>query len=178
MTLNLYPSPILFTRPCDKVEVFGDHLLQITEQMTALLYMYKGSGIAAPQCGLNAQIAIIDMGEKEGSLVLVNPSWNSTPTSTEIKSNEGCLSIPGIEAKNIPRQSSINVTWQDLTGDIQEKVFEGQVARAIQHEFDHLMGFTIFDKVGPVQRKLLLTKYSKIQKKIKLYNQFQEKMKK
>lgn len=174
MILNVYPTPIL-KEVCDKVVTFGEYLKQIKEQMVALMYMSNGKGIAAPQCGLNARICIVDMGEKEPA-VFVNPVWKPT-SDVMFSSDEGCLSLPGLKVKNIQRYASIEVTAQDLDGNEFVATFYGANAAAVQHECDHLEGKTILDRIGRIQRDLQLKKYKKIQQKIKLYTEMQDKMK-
>lgn len=172
MTLNLYPTEILKVK-CDPVVTFGEHLVQVKEQMVALMYLYDGKGVAAPQCGLNARICIVDMGEKEPA-VFVNPIWK--PVRDDMfDSNEGCLSLPGIEATHIKRYVEIEVEAFDLEGNKFVAVFTGNNSAAVQHECDHLDGITILDKVGSVQKDLLLRKYKKIKDKIKLYTEIQNK---
>lgn len=173
MIIHLYPDSLL-SQKCNPVISFGDHLDQACDQLINLMYLRDGVGIAAPQGGLSARICIVDIGD--GPLRLINPEYKALSSET-YDSNEGCLSFPGIEATHIKRWKTIEVKAKDVQGNEFIAQFEEHNAAIIQHEIDHLDGITIIDKVGKVQKDLLLKKYYKNLKRIKLYNELQEKLK-
>ena len=127
-------------------------------------YAEEGLGIAAPQVGVNLNIAVIDVscGEDPGSrLVLINPEvlrGEGTQSGPE-----GCLSIPGIhEVLERPQKVWVknrrrDGTWEELHG-------EDLLARAYCHEIDHLRGRLFVAYFGPVKKQVIQRKYSKNQK--------------
>ena len=121
----------------------------------------EGVGLAAPQVGVNLNLAVIDCscGEDPAQqLVLINPEITKEEGSQV--GPEGCLSIPGIrEVLERPQKVTIrnrakDGTWQELTG-------EDLLARAFCHEIDHLRGRLFVEYFGPVKRQLLQKKYQK-----------------
>jgi peptide deformylase len=175
LSIYLWPDPFLESKQYAVVTTFDDKLKALAEQLVNLMYLREGVGIAAPQGGINLRLCIVDIGK--GPLYLINPEFVSQ-SEEMIDSNEGCLSFPGIEATHIKRHKMIDVKASDLEGNEFVAHFDGHDACIVQHEIDHLSGITILDRVGRIQRDLLLKKYIKVMKQIKLYNDVQEKMKK
>jgi peptide deformylase len=110
----------------------------------------KGVGLAAPQAGVGLRLFIVSVdGTKEGVRAYVNPALKlSGPL--EVK-EEGCLSVPGIYTK-VRRYRHCTVTATDLTGRVFTEETEGLEARALQHEFDHIEGITIINRMGQAAR--------------------------
>ncbi len=135
------------------------------EQLVADLFetsLYEeGVGLAAPQVGVNLNVAVIDCscGEDPAQkLILINPEIVQEE-GVQV-GPEGCLSIPGIrEVLERPQKVTIrnrakDGTWHDLTG-------EDLLARAFCHEIDHLRGRLFVEYFGPVKRQFLQRKYQK-----------------
>jgi peptide deformylase len=141
--------------------------------MTALLFLNRGKGIAAPQCGLNLSIYIIDGQKTDPPTIFINPTVISM-SKEEFISHEGCLSFPGLEAR-VQRSREVTINWRDLSGGEHEETFVGLDAAAHQHEYAHLMGLTFFDQIGHVQRGLLERKFTKIRKQISNMRKIREK---
>ena len=121
----------------------------------------EGVGLAAPQVGVNLNLAVIDCScgeDPEQKLVLINPEITKEEGSQV--GPEGCLSIPGIrEVLERPQKVTIrnrtrDGAWQELTG-------EDLMARAFCHEIDHLRGRLFVEYFGPVKRQFLQKKYQK-----------------
>lgn len=120
-----------------------------------------GVGLAAPQVGININIAVVDMScgkNEESKIVLINPQIID---QQGIKADyEGCLSIPGIH-EILKRPNHILVKNRKPDGSWVEFSADGQLARAICHETDHLNGLLFVDYFGPVKRQLLQRRYNK-----------------
>ncbi len=115
-----------------------------------------GVGIAAPQVGIRQRVCVVDVSggcRPEDLLVLVNPSFEARDgLQLEL---EGCLSLPGIEA-TVARPARVRVRHLDRDGRERTLVGDGLLARAIQHEIDHLDGVLFVDRLPVIARRLLL----------------------
>lgn len=146
-----FPDPRLRKR-ADEVlaEEFGPALRSIVARMFELMREDKGVGLAAPQVGWLKRVFVMNhSGRPEDDRVYINPTL-SDPDGSEAD-EEGCLSLPGIRAR-IVRDFRITVTAQDLDGRAFTETAEGYVARVWQHEYDHLNGTLLIDRMGPVAR--------------------------
>jgi peptide deformylase len=124
----------------------------LLKNMWSTMAAARGVGLAAPQVGLSLRLAIIDV-KPEGKsqrLVLINPELVST--EGEVKDEEGCLSIPGVYAK-LQRFAKARVRALDEHGEPWEMTGEGLLARAFQHELDHLDGKLFVDRL-PFEERL------------------------
>jgi peptide deformylase len=127
-------------------------LPKLLKDMWATMTAARGVGLAAPQIGLNHRLAVIDV-RPEGRpqrLVLINPEIVSI--EGEQKDEEGCLSIPGVYAK-LKRAARVRVRALDADGKPWELTGEGLLARAFQHEIDHLDGKLYVDRL-PFEERL------------------------
>jgi peptide deformylase len=148
--LTLYPDPLL-RRPALAVERFDEELRAIVAGMFARMYASKGVGLAAPQVGLKKRLLIVNQsGEPADEVVLVNPRIleRSGPLTTF---EEGCLSFPGIYAE-IERPESCRVEAQRVDGTRFEQTFGGFQGRIVQHEYDHLEGVLLVDRMSPADK--------------------------
>jgi peptide deformylase len=127
-------------------------LPRLLKDMWATMAAARGVGLAAPQIGLSLRLAVIDVRPegKSQRLVLINPELVST--SGEMKDEEGCLSIPGVYAK-LQRFERARVRALDENGEPWEMTGEGLLARAFQHEIDHLDGKLFVDRL-PFEERL------------------------
>jgi peptide deformylase len=128
------------------------------------MYAAQGIGLAAPQIGISKRITVIDLSFKknpEEKIVLINPEI----IHKEGKQNEeeGCLSLPEIREK-VSRAERVRVRAQDVEGNWFEIDGEELLARAFQHEIDHLDGILFIFRVSGLKRDLLLRKIRKMQK--------------
>ena len=158
-----YPDPVL-QRKAEQVAVFDDALATLVGDMFESMYAAKGIGLAAPQIGIPRQVTVIDLSfekEPKDKLVLVNPEiiFREGRQYEE----EGCLSLPEIREK-VSRSAKVRVRAQDLHGQFFELDGEELLARAFQHEIDHLNGILFFSRVSTLKRDLLLRKIRKMQR--------------
>jgi peptide deformylase len=118
----------------------------------------KGVGLAAPQVGVGQRICVVDVSggrNPQDLLVLVNPAFESREgLQLEL---EGCLSLPGFEA-TVARPARVRVRHLDRDGRERTVEGEGLLARAIQHEIDHLDGVLFIDRLRGISRRLILRK--------------------
>ena len=158
-----FGNPVL-EKPSEKVTVFDEELKKLVEDMFESMYAARGVGLAAPQIGISRRIAVVDVTFKEdpdAKLVLINPEI----IHKEGKQNEeeGCLSLPEIREK-VSRAERVRVRAQDVEGNWFEIDGEELLARAFQHEIDHLDGILFIFRVSGLKRDLLLRKIRKMQK--------------
>lgn len=148
MKILIYPNSMLsvLTEP---VLSFNEHLIDVLEGMKTAMLNAKGLGLSANQVGIDKQILIIR--DAKGTIhEFINPQIISTDGSVIM--NEGCLSAPGIFL-TITRPESLQIKFQDRTGESKQVVAEGIEARTILHEMEHLRGDFYFNRVNRVQRK-------------------------
>jgi len=128
------------------VEVFDDSLRVLAEQMIKIMVETSGVGLAGPQAGVNLRIFVASVdGTKENARVYVNPVIKVE--GPIVSNEEGCLSLPGIAGK-IKRYVKCTITAQDLDGNEFTETGEDLQARIYQHEYDHLEGRMIKDRLG------------------------------
>ncbi|MCD6392882.1 MAG: peptide deformylase [Planctomycetes bacterium] len=143
-----FPSPVLggVAVPVDAV---GDDIRRLVDRMIDVMIEHKGIGLAAPQIGVGLRIFIVSVdGTRESVKVYINPE---VEVSGGLEANEeGCLSVPGVFAK-IKRYRKCVVTATDLDGKRFTEEAKGLQVRAFQHEYDHLEGMLIKDRMGQVQ---------------------------
>ncbi len=144
-----YPEQVLASK-AQPVEKIDDTIRRLVEKMTQIMLRNKGIGLAAPQVGVPLRLFIISLdGTAEGVKAYINPTI--TPTGAVEAIEEGCLSVPGIYTK-IPRHKKCRVTATDLEGNEFTEEAEGLGARALQHEYDHIEGITIVNRMSQVAR--------------------------
>lgn len=158
-----YPDPIL-QKPTQLVTEFDDELRSLVDDMFESMYAAQGIGLAAPQIGISKRITVIDLSFKknpEDKIVLINPEI--IHKEGKQYEEEGCLSLPEIREK-VSRAHKVRVRAQDLTGKWFEIDGEELLARAFQHEIDHLDGILFIFRVSALKRDLLMRKIRKMQK--------------
>jgi peptide deformylase len=133
-------------------DAFKPELPALLKDMWATMAAARGVGLAAPQIGLSLRIAVIDVKPdgKHDRIVLINPEILSL--EGELNDEEGCLSLPGVYAK-LKRYSRARVRALDENGETREISGEGLLARALQHEIDHLDGKLYVDRL-PFEERL------------------------
>jgi peptide deformylase len=147
--ITRYPAPVL-AGPAEPVEKIDDDIRRLAEKMTEIMLEHKGIGLAAPQAGVPLRIFIISIdGTRENVKVYINPTV--TPAGESSLIEEGCLSVPGVYSK-IRRYTKCTVTATDLDGNEFTEQAEGLYARALQHEYDHIQGVTIVNRMGQVAK--------------------------
>lgn len=152
-SLTLYPEPVL-RKVAAPVEAFDEELKRTVEAMYERMFRSSGVGLAAPQVGLKKRILVLntegDREKPELNLTLVNPkivARGGDPTRYE----EGCLSFPGIYAE-VDRPDRCTVEAFDVEGNPIREEYSGFLSRVIQHEYDHLEGVLLVDRMSPADK--------------------------
>jgi len=144
-----YPAGVL-SRRAEPVEEINDNIRQLVDKMVDIMLKNKGVGLAAPQAGVSLRLFIISLdGGRDNVKAYVNPTINPTGELEGI--DEGCLSVPGIYTK-IRRYKQCEVTATDLDGNEFTDQADGLYARALQHEYDHIEGITVVNRMGQAAR--------------------------
>ena len=165
LTFKNWLDPVL-RKKGTPVENIDEALVKLTEDMYETTLDAKGAGLAANQVGLPYKLFVVDMGIEKGEhdlVTLINPVI--TAMEGEELSEEGCLSIPEVYA-TIKRALHVEIKAVDLDGNDVRYEAEGFMARAFQHEMDHLNGSLFWDNLGKARRDLLKRKFKKKQKEL------------
>ncbi len=159
-----YGDPVL-ERTADIVAEFDTpELHRFLDDMFESMYAAKGVGLAAPQIGVSRRIAVIDVScgeEPADKIVLINPEV--IKVEGKQKGEEGCLSIPGFR-EDVRRGKRVTVRAQDAKGAGFEMTGEDLLARALQHETDHLFGRLYITHISALKRELIRQKVRKLAK--------------
>jgi peptide deformylase len=155
-------NPVL-AKAAEPVTEIGQEILDLARDMVLTMHAIPGIGLAAPQVGVSKRLITVDLsvGEKpEALIILANPEI--VEAEGEETSEEGCLSVPGIQEK-VRRPTKVRVRGKDLQD--REKVIEatGLLARAFCHEIDHINGRLFFENLSPLKRALVRSKLRKKQ---------------
>ncbi len=147
--ITFYPARVL-SKPAQPVEKIDESIRRLVEKMTDIMIERKGVGLAAPQAGVPLRLFIISLtGTRDNVRAYVNPTVTTDGDLDEVE--EGCLSVPGVWAK-IRRYKKATVTATDLEGREFTEEAEGLYARALQHEYDHIEGTVIVNRMGSAAR--------------------------
>ena len=158
MPILRWPDTRLAT-VCDPVDEPGA-MRQLAEDMLETMYAAPGRGLAAPQVGVMARMFVMDVTWKEGPstpVVCINPEIVAR-SDERVSGPEACLSIPGVSAE-VERHAGITLRWQDVDARWYEAELTGFEAICAQHEFDHLNGLVIFDRLEGDARLALAKRY-------------------
>jgi peptide deformylase len=158
-----FPDPIL-QRRSEPVTEFDDELRKLVADMFESMYAAQGIGLAAPQIGIAKRLTVIDLSnqkEPKDKIVLINPEI--TLQEGKQVEEEGCLSLPEIREK-VRRSARVMVKAQDEYGKWSEREGTELLARAFQHEIDHLDGVLFIFRVSALKRDLILRRIRKMQR--------------
>lgn len=156
-----FPDPRLRERGLP-VTTFDEAFGRLVDDMLETMYAAPGIGLSATQVNVRRRLLVIDISEKHDEpLVFVNPEILARE-GTE-KSEEGCLSVPGI-FDQVERAARVRVRAQDRTGEWFERDFEGMLAVCLQHEMDHLDGKLFVDYLSDLKRDRIRKKLDKDRK--------------
>jgi peptide deformylase len=138
----------------EPITEINDDIIKLAEDMLETMYAAPGVGLAGPQVGKSLQICVIDIVPegKRDPIVLINPRVLSGEDKIELE--EGCLSFPKIYEK-VKRWNKIQAEYVDLKGNLNKVEVEGFLAKAFQHEIDHLNGKVFIDYLPDWKRKLV-----------------------
>ena len=131
-------------RPVPKIT---PNVIKLLENMADTMYDARGVGLAAPQVGVSKRVVVVDAGD--GLIELINPEIITKEGMAS--DSEGCLSIPGVTGE-VQRAARVTVRALDREGREVEYEGEGLLARAFQHEIDHLEGILFVDKAQNIKK--------------------------
>jgi peptide deformylase len=158
-----YGDPVLHQKAAPVADLTPD-IDALIEDMRETMHAAAGVGLAAPQVGQSLRLCLVDLSagrRPDQMLVLINPEVVGCE-GMQLK-EEGCLSVPGIEA-TVPRPLKMTVRALDRDGDAREIHAEGLLARALQHELDHLNGILFLDRLRPVYRWTLTRRINRLRR--------------
>jgi peptide deformylase len=161
--IRKYPDPVL-RKKTSRVERIDDSIHRLIEDMVETMHAAPGVGLAANQVGVSLQIAVIDLSTREEKaehhplLVIINPEMLFVEGA--VVEEEGCLSIPGY-AENVRRAARVKVRAQDRSGKSFEIEAEGLLAKALQHEIDHLNGLLFIDRLSPLKKSIFKRRHKR-----------------
>src|SRR3954447_2875146 len=159
-----YGDPVLEQRAEPVCEFDTPELHQLISDMWETMYAAKGVGLAAPQVGVLKRVSVIDtsVGEDEAKkVVIINPEV--TFREGKQPGEEGCLSFPGFR-EPVTRAGKVLVRAQNLKGETVELPGEELLARALEHEIDHLNGILFLNHLSALKRDMIRRKIKKLQK--------------
>ncbi len=163
-TILKYGEPLLEQAAEPVTEFDTPELEQLIGDMWETMYAAKGVGLAAPQIGAGKRISVIDItvGEDETKkLVIINPEVTSRDGKQT--GEEGCLSIPGFR-EPVTRANKVTIRAQNEKGEEMELTGEELLARAFEHEIDHLNGILFINHLSALKRDIIRRKIKKLQK--------------
>ena len=145
--IRLFGDPVLRTR-AEEVTDFGADLRRLVADLFDTMYDAPGAGLAAPQIGVGLRVFTYWVDDLHGHIV--NPVLKLSEQMED--SDEGCLSIPGVSATR-HRATHVRVTGSNMHGEPVELTGGGHLARAFQHETDHLDGVLFVDHLDPESKR-------------------------
>lgn len=163
LEIKKYPEKILKEKTAPVVDI-DSSIQRLIDDMIETMYAAQGVGLAANQVGVSKRLCVIDISaadDKTPLIVLINPEIVQKKGSIEIE--EGCLSVPEYRAK-IKRAEEVLVKGLDRKGKPVEVAGGALLARALQHEIDHLDGLLFIDRMSPIKREFFKKRHKKIKK--------------
>ncbi len=169
-----YGDPVL-RKICDEITPEHPNLKEIIANMYETMYNAYGLGIAAPQVGLPIRLFVLDAEPLSDSDGLTEDEVNKLKDFKEVfinakmlkeegeewAFNEGCLSIPDVR-EDVYRKEKITIEYYDANFNKKIGVFDGMIARVIQHEYDHIEGILFTDKISTLKKTLIKKKLQNI----------------
>ena len=153
-------DPVL-RKQCEIVKNIDGELIDLSQDMIETTLAAPGIGLAANQIGVPWRVFVVNMGvetDKDNLITLINPEITAMEGSES--GEEGCLSIPDVIVE-VNRATQIEVKAVDLNGKDIRYEASGLLARALQHEMDHLNGILFWDSLGKIKRDILKRKFKK-----------------
>jgi len=154
----------LLHQPAQEVTVFDDPLQRLIDDLIETMYAAPGIGLAAPQVGEPRRLFVVDLTAGRSSkdlIVMINPEFIERD-GTQLE-EEGCLSAPGFNA-TVVRPGHAILRGLDRQGQEQKVEASGLLARAFQHEMDHLDGMVFIDRLRGIKRDLIVRRIQKLRK--------------
>ncbi|MDG5492358.1 peptide deformylase [Psychroserpens sp. SPM9] len=171
-----YGDPVL-RKKAEPITKDYPNLDTLIENMKETMYGAYGVGLAAPQIGLPIRLFLVDTEPFSEDEVYTEEeqdalkNFNRVFINAEILEeegdewafNEGCLSIPDVR-EDVFRQPKVTIKYQDENFKTHTEVFEGLIARVVQHEYDHIEGILFTDKLSSLKKRLIKGKLANISK--------------
>ncbi len=154
----------LLHQPAQEVTAFDDPLQRLIDDLIETMYAAPGIGLAAPQVGEPHRLFVVDLTAGRSSkdlIVMINPEFIERD-GTQLE-EEGCLSAPGFNA-TVVRPGRAILRGLDRHGQEQKVEASGLLARAFQHEMDHLDGMVFIDRLRGIKRDLIVRRIQKLRK--------------
>ncbi len=149
-------------KKAEPIENIDDSLRSLINEMFITMHEHDGIGLAGPQIGVSIRLFVIELDDEQRH-VFINPQIISTSQETGMYT-EGCLSIPGVY-EEIERPLGITVQAQNENGKFFSLTADGLLARAIQHEYDHLEGILFIDRGDPDFKQKTIESFAKKQER-------------
>jgi peptide deformylase len=163
------PDPVL-KKKAQPVESVDDNIREIMDNMLETMYHDKGVGLAANQVGILKRIIVMDLQNEDDTERAEGfyPLFMANPTITDcskemIEATEACLSVPDQNIV-VSRHASVKIKYLDYNNESKELETGGWLARAIQHETDHLEGKLLLDYLSPLKKNVAIRKLTKLKK--------------
>ena len=153
-------DPVL-RKQCEIVKNIDGELITLSKDMIETTLAAPGIGLAANQVGVPSRVFVVNMGvemDTDNLITLINPEITAMEGSES--GEEGCLSIPDVIVE-VNRAIQIEIKAVDLNGKDIRYEASGLLARALQHEMDHLNGILFWDSLGKIKRDILKRKFKK-----------------
>ena len=159
LEIRTVPDPVL-RKTAAPIEKITSEIVKLSENMVDTMVAAHGAGLAANQVGISVRLVVIEeslntKGKKH--LIIINPVI--IEADQEVVGEEGCLSVPGFY-EFVKRAGKVLARGIDLKGKVIELECEGQFARAMQHEVDHLNGVLFVDYLSPVKKNIFKKKFA------------------
>lgn len=163
LPIRVYPEAVL-RHKAQPVVAFDEALQRLIDDMIETMYAAPGIGLAAPQIGLSQQLFVVDVtGGKDATALMVFINPDIVAVEGRIQEDEGCLSLPGVYGPT-PRAARVQLRGLGRVGEPVEVTGEGLLARALQHEMDHLHGTLFFNRMGAMGRDVIMRKFKRAQR--------------
>jgi peptide deformylase len=161
LEIKKYPDKVL-KKKTSLIENIDGRLQQLIDNMIETMHIARGVGLAANQVGVSQRLCVVDLSGKEEKLpliVLINPLVVGKEGA--IDAEEGCLSVPGYMA-SVKRAEKVFVKGISREGKDVQIEGSGLLARALQHEIDHLDGMLFIDRMSPLRREFFKRRYKRL----------------
>ncbi len=152
--VRIYGDPVLREK-AREVRAFDDSVRALVDDLFETMAAYNGVGLAANQVGVAQRVFVVDVPREDGTrdrFAVVNPVLDRR--SGKQRDEEGCLSMPGIN-EDVERALKLRLRGLDVHGLPIERIVEGFLARAVQHETDHLDGVLFTDRLSLLKKQFL-----------------------
>ena len=163
--IRVLGDPALRAR-CEEVETVDDEVRRLVDDLVTTMHAADGIGLAAPQIGVPLRVFVYDVRDPDIEPgALINP--RIVEAGGTVRDTEGCLSIPGFN-ETVERYARVVVEGLDRDGREIRIEATDLLSRCLQHECDHLDGVLFIDRLSPLKRRMLLSKWAKLDESEKL----------